>query len=69
MGKLNIIIPVIVIAVVGVLSSIFIVDEREKALVLRFGQIKQVREDAGIGFKIPLLSCVMTTVSCRLKPR
>jgi membrane protease subunit HflC len=59
MGKLNIIIPVIVIAAVGVLSSIFIVDEREKALVLRFGQIKQVREDAGIGFKIPLLDEVV----------
>ncbi len=59
MSKLNIIIPVIVIAVVGVLSSIFIVDEREKALVLRFGQIKQVREDAGIGFKIPLLDEVV----------
>ncbi len=59
MRKANIIIPVIVIAVIALLSSIFIVDEREKALVLRFGQIKQVRENAGIGFKIPLLDEVV----------
>lgn len=59
MRKLNILIPVVVIAAVVALSSIFIVDERERALVLRFGQIKQVREDAGIGFKIPLLDEVV----------
>ena len=59
MHKANLIIPVIVIAAIAVLSSIFIVDEREKALVLRFGQIKQVRETAGIGFKIPLLDEVV----------
>ncbi|EEB83508.1 protease modulator HflC [Roseobacter sp. GAI101] len=59
MRKLNFIIPAIIIAIVVALSSIFIVDEREKALVLRFGQIKQVREDAGIGFKIPLLDEVV----------
>ena len=34
-------------------SSIYIVDEREKALVLQFGQIKQVREEPGLGFKAP----------------
>ena len=59
MRKLNILIPLVVIAAVVALSSIFIVDERERALVLRFGQIKQVREDAGIGFKIPLLDEVV----------
>ncbi len=52
-------IPIIVIALVGALSSIFIVDEREKALVLRFGQIKQVRVEPGLGFKLPLLDEVV----------
>ena len=59
MRKLNIIIPVVIIAIIAAFSSIYIVDEREKALVLRFGQIKQVREEAGIGFKIPLLDEVV----------
>lgn len=36
----------VVIAVIG-LMSIFIVDEREKALVLRFGQIKQIKTEPG----------------------
>ncbi|MDW4499848.1 protease modulator HflC [Sulfitobacter sp. D35] len=52
-------IPVLIVALVVVLSSIFIVDEREKVLVLRFGQIKQVRTDAGLGFKLPLLDEVV----------
>ena len=34
-------------------------DEREKALVLRFGQIKQVRTDPGLGFKVPMLDEVV----------
>ncbi|MGJ5621345.1 protease modulator HflC [Sulfitobacter sp. MF3-043] len=55
MRKAGFLIPIVVIALVAVLSSIFVVDEREKVLVLRFGQIKQVRVDPGIGFKVPLL--------------
>ncbi|PYE85622.1 protease modulator HflC [Pseudoroseicyclus aestuarii] len=54
------IVPVIVIALIGILSSVFVVDERQKALVLQFGQIRQVREDPGIGFKIPLIQQVVT---------
>lgn len=51
--------PIIVIVVVGLLSSIFIVDEREKALVLQFGQIKSVKEEPGLAFKIPLIQEVV----------
>jgi membrane protease subunit HflC len=49
----------LIVAVVGVLSSIFIVDEREKALVLQFGQIKAVKEDPGLAFKIPFIQEVV----------
>ncbi|ABG31531.1 protease modulator HflC [Roseobacter denitrificans] len=52
-------IPIGVIAIVGVLSSVFIVDEREKALVLQFGQIKSVKEDPGLAFKIPFIQDVV----------
>ena len=48
-------IPVVAIVIAGLLSSIFIVDEREKVLVLRFGQIKQEITEPGLGFKIPLI--------------
>jgi len=51
--------PVIVIAVAAALSSLFIVDEREKALVLQFGQIVQIKEEPGIGFKLPLIQEVV----------
>jgi membrane protease subunit HflC len=51
--------PVIALAVVGVLSSVFIVDEREKALVLQFSKIIAVKEEPGLGFKIPLIQEVV----------
>ncbi len=41
------------------LSSVFIVDEREKVLVLQFGQVRQVKETPGLGFKLPLIQEVV----------
>lgn len=53
------ILPVIAVLLVVGLSSIFIVDERKKALVLQFGQVAQVKEDAGLGFKLPFVQEVV----------
>jgi membrane protease subunit HflC len=55
MNKSNFLIPIVAIVAAVILSSVFVVDEREKALVLRFGQIKQVRTEPGIGFKVPMI--------------
>lgn len=51
--------PVVAVALIVASSSIYIVDEREKALVLQFGQVKDVREDPGLGFKLPLIQNVV----------
>ena len=59
MSRLTIILAIAVIFVAGVLSSVFIVDEREKALVLQFGQVRRVKEDPGLSFKIPLIQEVV----------
>ena len=53
------ILPILVALVALGLSTLFIVDEREKVLVLQFGQVKQVREEPGLGFKIPLIQEVV----------
>ncbi len=50
--------PVVVILIVA-LSSVFIVDERKQALVLQFGQVTQVREEPGLGFKLPFVQEVV----------
>lgn len=51
------------IALVGfifvLLSSVFIVDERQKALVLQFGQIRSIKEDPGLAFKVPFIQEVV----------
>lgn len=59
MNRTMFIIPGIILVLAAILSSLFIVDEREKVLVLQFGQIKQVVEEPGLGFKIPLIQEVV----------
>ena len=51
--------PVVILLGALGLSSIFIVDEREKVLVLQFGQVKQVIDKPGLGFKIPFIQDVL----------
>lgn len=59
MGRAIYIFPALILVAMIILSSVFIVDEREKALVLQFGQVKAVREEPGIGFKVPLVQEVV----------
>jgi membrane protease subunit HflC len=55
---LPVIAAVIVVTLIGVMSSVFIVDERKQALVLQFGAVKQVKTEPGLGFKIPFVQDV-----------
>lgn len=41
------------VALFFVYSSIFVVNEREQAIVLRFGQIQDVKNEPGLYFKLP----------------
>ncbi len=59
MNRLTLILAAAAVVAVGVLSSIFVVDEREKALVLQFGQVRSVKELPGLAFKIPLIQEVV----------
>lgn len=51
--------PALVVIGVLIFSSIYIVDVRERALVLRFREVVTVREDPGLGIKVPLLDSVV----------
>jgi len=55
MRRSTLILPILVVIVGGLLSSVYIVDERQKALRLWFGEVTKVIEDPGLNFKIPLL--------------
>jgi len=59
MKRSAIILPAIVVLIATISSTLFIVDEREKALVLQFGQVKAVKEAPGLGFKIPIIQEVV----------
>lgn len=54
-----ILIPALVVVGVVATSSLFIVDEREKALVLRLGRVVDVKETPGLGVKVPFLDNVV----------
>ena len=41
------------------LNSIYIVDARQKAMVLQFGQVRAVKEEPGLAFKIPFIQNVV----------
>ena len=59
MRKISYIIPAIVVVLVLALSSIFIVDERNKALVLQFGRVVAIKEESGLSFKLPFIQNVV----------
>ena len=40
-------------------SSLFVVDERQKALVLQFGQVADVKEEPGLAIKLPFIQQVV----------
>lgn len=60
MNRSVILLAILAIAIFAGLSSVFIVDEREKALVLRFGRVVDVKEEPGLAFKMPILDDVVT---------
>lgn len=59
MKKSAILLPVVVVVAVLAYLSMFIVTEKQKALVLQFGQVKAVKEDPGLSFKIPFIQEVV----------
>ena len=59
MARAVYLIPVVVVLILLAITSIFVVDERQKALVLQFGRVIDVKEDPGLAFKLPLIQNVV----------
>jgi len=59
MNKSTLILPGLFVIAGLVLSSVYTVDEREKALVLQFGEVKAIKEEPGVGFKVPFVQDVV----------
>ncbi|MFO1207748.1 MAG: protease modulator HflC [Amaricoccus sp.] len=56
-------IPILVILAIAagflLINSVFTVDERQKAMVLQFGQVRAVKEQPGLAFKLPFVQNVV----------
>ena len=59
MRRISYLIPALVVILVLALSSVFIVDERNKALVLQFGRVVAIKEEPGLSFKVPFIRNVV----------
>jgi len=59
MNKLYILWGVLIAAIVLAASSVYVVDERQKVLVLQFGQVRDVREEPGLAFKLPFIQDIV----------
>jgi len=55
MNRIQLFLPVAFVALIAVMSSIYIVDEREKVLRLWFGEVTAEISEPGLYFKIPLI--------------
>lgn len=53
MNKLYALIALIAVIVLIAWNSVFIVNEKEQAIVLRFGEIQRVEDEPGLYFKLP----------------
>ena len=59
MNKMVVLLAAVFLVFIGVMSAIFVVDEREKVLVLQFGRVVATKEDPGLSFKIPIIQNVV----------
>ncbi len=59
MRKSTLLLPFLAALVFVGMSSVFIVTEVERALVLRFGRVVAVKEDPGLAFKVPFIDEVV----------
>ena len=60
MSRLNIIFLVLLVAIIGTISSaLYIVDETQQALVVQFGEPKRTVSEPGLKFKLPFIQDVI----------
>lgn len=53
MNKFGFLASIVIVVLFLVYSSVFVVTEREQAIVLRFGEIRRVIQEPGLYFKVP----------------
>ena len=57
-ARLNIIVAVAVIAIAVISNSLYIISERERAVLLKFGEVVQTDVQPGLHFKLPIVNDV-----------
>ena len=61
-NRLGLILGIIAVVLITLWSAFFVVNEREQAIVLRFGEIVRVEKEPGLNFKLPFGFAGLDTV-------
>ncbi len=61
-NRLTLIGLAIIVILITVYASVFVVNERQQAIVLRFGEIQDVKTEPGLYFKMPFAFAGFDTV-------
>ena len=61
-GRMSVLVVAAAIALYLVYNAIFVVNERDQAIVLRFGEIQRVESDPGLYFKLPFAAFGLDSV-------
>ena len=57
------------IALLMILSaSMFVVDQRQNAIVFRLGEVVSIKKDPGLYFKVPMLDRILAAVASQVAP-
>ena len=62
MNRLSALLVVVAIAAVGLYNAVFVVRESQQAIVVRFGEIQDVKTEPGLYFKLPFTFVEADTV-------
>ncbi len=61
-NRLGLLLGIVAVVVLTLWSAFFVVNEREQAIVLRFGEIVRVEKEPGLNFKLPFGFAGLDTV-------
>ena len=59
MKPLILLIIIVAAGIIGLSSALYVVDETEQVIILRFGEVQDIKRDPGLNIKAPFIDVVV----------
>ena len=60
MKGLILLIIIVAAGIIGLSSALYVVDETEQVIILRFGEVQDIKRTPGLNIKVPFIDVVVT---------